>query len=82
MPVIRLAEFLADTRRIGRNVIIGQDNWEARLAANKEAYALEFVQTPRFEQAFPYTMSSAEYVDKLIANTGSAISQAERVQRS
>ena len=80
VPVIRLEDFLPDTQRIGRDVIVGATGWEAQLEANKQAYALEFVQRPRFQAAFPFTMSVGEYVDKLIANTGSAISPAERDQ--
>ena len=70
VPVIRLNEFLPDTQRIGQNVVVGQGDWEAQLAANKQAYALEFVLRPRFLAAFPLSMTSAQYVDKLVGNAG------------
>jgi hypothetical protein len=53
VPVIRLNEFLPDTQRIGQGVVVGQGNWQAQLEANKQAYALEFVQRQRFLTAFP-----------------------------
>jgi hypothetical protein len=47
VPVIRLNEFLPDTQRIGQGVIVNQGDWEAQLAANRQAYALEFARTAR-----------------------------------
>jgi hypothetical protein len=78
VPVIRLNEFLPDTQRIGQDVIVNQGPWEAQLAANKQAYALEFVLRPRFLAAFPLTMTPAEYVDKLVQNAGITLTTAER----
>jgi hypothetical protein len=80
VPVIRLGEFLPDTQRIGQNVVVNVGNWEAQLEANKQAYALEFVQRARFLAAFPTTMTPAQFVDKLRTNTGSALTQGERDQ--
>jgi hypothetical protein len=80
VPVIRLGEFLPDTQRIGRNVVVNQGPWEAQLEANKQAYALEFVQRARFLAAFPASMTPAQFVDKLRTNTGPALTQAERDQ--
>ncbi|HEX8190361.1 MAG TPA: hypothetical protein VF586_18535, partial [Pyrinomonadaceae bacterium] len=78
VPVIRLNEFLPDTQRIGQNVVVGQGPWEAQLAANKQAYALEFVLRPRFLAAYPLTLTPAEYVNKLIENAGILLTTAER----
>ncbi|MCA1621346.1 MAG: hypothetical protein LC795_18990 [Acidobacteria bacterium] len=78
VPVVRLGEFLPDTQRIGRGVVVGALGWPALLETNKQAFALEFVQRPRFLAAFPVSMTPAQFVDKLRLNTGSALTQAER----
>ena len=78
VPVIRLNEFLPDTQRIGRGVVIGTPNWEQQLEANKQAYAQEFVQRQRFLTAFPLSMTSEQFVDKLVQNAGITLTTAER----
>ena len=78
VPVIRLNEFLADTQRIGRGVVVGQGNWQQQLEDNKNAFASEFVQRPRFLSAYPLTETPAQFVDALFANTGVSPSSAER----
>ena len=80
VPVVRFDEFMPDTQRIGDGVIVGANNWEAKLAANKEAYALEFVQRQRFLTAFPDTMTAAEFVSKLDENAGGVLTADERAQ--
>jgi hypothetical protein len=80
VPVIRLNEFLPDTQRIGRGLIVGQGNWQAQLEANKQAYALEFVLRQRFADAYPFSMTPAQFVDKLIQNSGVGFTQGERDQ--
>ena len=71
-------EFLRDTQRIGRGIIVGQGAWQAQLEANKQSFALEFVRRPEFLAAYPTSMNAAQFVDALNANTGSALSTAER----
>jgi hypothetical protein len=78
VPVVRLNEFLPDTQRIGRDVVVGQGNWQAQLEANKQAYALEFVLRQRFLAAFPLSMTSAQYVDRLVQNAGLTLTAGER----
>jgi DNA-binding beta-propeller fold protein YncE len=78
VPVVRLKEFLPDTQRLGQNVIVGTPGWPERLAANKAAFAQEFVTRARFTNAFPSNMTPAEFVDKLITNAGITIETAER----
>src|SRR5262245_41431078 len=39
--------------------------WEQLLESNKQAYALEFVQTSRFVTALPTTKTPAEFADQL-----------------
>jgi hypothetical protein len=78
VPVVRANEFLTDTQRVGRGVVVGQTGWETVLENNKQAYALEFVQTSRFISAFPTTMTPAQFVDKLNTNAGNVLSASER----
>jgi hypothetical protein len=78
VPVIRLNEFLPDSRRIGQDVIVSAPGWEGVLAANKQAYALEFVLRPRFLTAYPLTLTPTEYVNRLVQNAGITMTDAER----
>jgi hypothetical protein len=78
VPVVRANEFLADTQRIGRGVVVLQPGWETVLENNKQAYALESVQTSRFISAFPTSMTPAQFVDKLNTNAGGVLSVSER----
>ena len=48
VPVIRLSEFLPDTKEIGAGVIVGQGNWQQQLEDNKNAFAADFVSRSRF----------------------------------
>jgi subtilisin family serine protease len=80
VPVIRLNEFLPDTQRIGQGVIVGQGNWEQQLETNKQAFMLEFVGRQRFLNAFPLSLTAAQFVDQLNQNAGGVLSQAERDQ--
>ena len=54
-------------------------DWERQLENNKQAYAGEFVQTPRFKSAFPDTLTPTEFVDSLNQNAGNVLSPLERV---
>ncbi|HEX3231765.1 MAG TPA: chitobiase/beta-hexosaminidase C-terminal domain-containing protein, partial [Pyrinomonadaceae bacterium] len=80
VPMVRLNEFLTDTQRIGRGVVVLAPGWEQLLESNKQAYALEFVQTARFTSAnaFPTSMTPAQFVDKLNQNAGNVLSASER----
>jgi hypothetical protein len=77
VPRVRFDEFLQGTQRIGQNVIVLAPGWEQLLESNKLAYALEFVQTPRFINAFPTTMTPAQFVDQLNQRAGLALSASE-----
>ncbi|MET0625473.1 MAG: Calx-beta domain-containing protein, partial [Pyrinomonadaceae bacterium] len=78
VPVVRLQEFLPDTRRIGEGVVVGQAGWDLKLAENKSAYMQEFVARPRFTNAYPAALTPAQFVDALYANAGVTPSSAER----
>jgi hypothetical protein len=78
VPAVRFTEFLQDTQRIGRGVIVGQTGWEAVLDNNKNAYASEFVQTTRFITAFPTSMTPTAFVDQLNTRAGTVLTPAQR----
>lgn len=77
MP-LRLNEFLPDTGEIGQGVVVNQSGWEQVLENNKQAFATEFVQRPRFTSAYPTSMSSQQFVDTLFANAGVTPSASDR----
>jgi len=68
---LKMRDFLLDTQEIGRGVVIGQPGADALLEANKQRFFLEFVQRSAFRAptAYPTTMTAAQFVDKLNANT-------------
>ena len=80
MPVpVRLTEFLKDTQRIGQGVQVGVGNWQSQLEDNKQAYALDLVQSPEFVAAYPDSMSGDQFITKLDTNAGGVLSPAEKV---
>ena len=72
----RFAEFVGDTQEIGRGVVVNQGDWQARLAANRRAFADEWVQRPVFRRSFD-TLSNTQYVERLFANAGVTPTAAE-----
>jgi hypothetical protein len=76
------ARFLADAGEVRRGIVVGAQGWEEQLAANKQAFALAFVQRPEFTAAYPTTMTPAQFVDALNANAGGSLSQGERDARA
>jgi hypothetical protein len=79
VPLTR-QEFLPDTQRIGKDVVVGKSGWEQQLQNNKNAFANEFVARSRFTTAFPPGMTPEQFVDVLNANAGGPLSQTERDQ--
>jgi hypothetical protein len=77
---ITFSEFVPDTQALGRDVIVKQPGWEQVLDNNKRIFAAQFVERPRFTEAFTPAMSAQEFVDKLDGNAGSPLSQTERDQ--
>jgi hypothetical protein len=77
VPRVRFDEFLQGTQRIGQNVVVLATGWEQLMESNKQAYALEFVQTSRFISAFPTTLTPAEFVDRLNQRAGLVLSPSE-----
>jgi hypothetical protein len=70
--------FLKETQEIGLGVVVGQGEWKAQLETNKQAYVNAFAQRPEFVAAYPPSMTPAQFVDALNANTGGALPAAER----
>ncbi|MDX6384438.1 MAG: hypothetical protein QOK48_2011 [Blastocatellia bacterium] len=75
---VTLAEFSPDSQKIGLGVVVNQAGWETTLENNKQAFAGEFVQRARFVNAFPSTLTPAQFVDNLFANAGVVPSPTDR----
>jgi len=80
VPIVRLNEFLFDSREIGQGVIVGQGNWQQQIENNKQSLTAAFVQRQRFLTAFPVSLTAAQFVDTLNANAGNPLSASERNQ--
>ena len=78
VPMVRFSEFQQGTQRIGQNLIVLQTGWEQVLESNKQAFALQFVQTSRFLTAYPTSMTPTQFVDQLNQNGGNVLSAGER----
>lgn len=78
VPMIRLDEFVADSRRIGNGVVVGQPGWELLLENNKQKFIAEFIQRIRFIALTGST--PARFVDLLNENAGYPLSESERNQ--
>src|ERR1051326_6611990 len=78
VPVpVRRVNFLSDSQTIQSSpnqIIVGQGNWQANLEANKQAFALSFVQ----RAGFPNQTDPAAFVDNLFANAGVTPSATDR----
>lgn len=80
VPIIRFSEFLSDAQQIGQGLVVGQPGWEQVLENNKVAFIAGFVQRARFTNAYPISISAAQFVDTLNVNAGGVLSQSERNQ--
>jgi hypothetical protein len=78
VPIIRRSEFLPDQLQLSNGVVVGQPGWETVLEANKVAYFNGFVTRTRFTTAYPTSLTPAQFVDALFANTGITPSASER----
>ncbi len=63
------AEFIAGVQELSRGVIVGQGDWQARLAANRAAFIAAWVTRRDFAGDFEGISNSA-YVDKLFFRAG------------
>ncbi|HEX5709558.1 MAG TPA: choice-of-anchor Q domain-containing protein [Pyrinomonadaceae bacterium] len=77
-PLLRMPTFLRDRQDVGRGAIDGRPDFRERLEANKRAFLEAFVARAQFTALYPQTMTAAQFVDALNANTGASLSAAER----
>ncbi|HWN11072.1 MAG TPA: DUF4214 domain-containing protein [Pyrinomonadaceae bacterium] len=75
---VRLADFLQDMSELRQEVVVGQDGWQQKLEVNKRAFAAGFTSRPEFAAAYPQSITPEGFTDALNANSGGALSQAER----
>jgi Domain of unknown function (DUF4214) len=73
---VRYEDFMPDTQRIGEGVVVNSQGWEQKLAANRDAFVLDFVTRTtdatgrNFATKFPAGTGAAAIVDKLFQNAG------------
>jgi subtilisin family serine protease len=75
---LSFAEFLPDTQQVSRNVIVGQGDWATLLETPKAEFAQTFVSRSRFTNAYPLSMTPAQFVDALFLTAAVTPSEAER----
>ncbi len=75
---VRRADFMPDTKSIGNGIVVGNQGWEAALNANKDAFALAFVQRAAFQTAFPAGLTAQQFVDQLDNNAGQVLNSSEK----
>jgi hypothetical protein len=68
---------MPDTRAVGVGVRVGDEGWEAKLQANKEAFLNAFVNRPAFHAAYD-GMDNSLFVDTLVSHTGVSFTAGER----
>jgi hypothetical protein len=73
----RRNDFLVRMQAVAQGLVVGQEGWQAKLAANKAAAAESWVAREDFQQRFG-SLSNAQYVDALFTNAGVFASDAAR----
>ena len=68
---------MPDNISIGGGVIVGAEGWQARLAANKQAFLAAWVQRSAFQSRYA-GLTNEQYVDALIATSPLAVSFSDR----
>jgi hypothetical protein len=71
------AEFMPDTARVARDVVVGHSGWERQLATNKQEFLDAWVERAAFHAAYD-NLTSDGYVDALISHTGVNFTDSER----
>lgn len=77
VPVL-YQQFEHDAETLQQGLVFGQPDFDLKLATNRLIFFNDFVARPQFEVAFPVTLTPAQFVDALIANTGVTFTTAER----
>jgi hypothetical protein len=75
---VNFSNFLRDTQQIGLGVQVGIGDWQNQLEANKQNFALEFVQRPDFVAMYPASMTPLQIVNQMNANAGAVLSDSEK----
>jgi hypothetical protein len=75
---INLNEFLPDTRAIGEGVFKNEEGSEHMLESNKQTFVAQFVQRERFISEYPTALTPAEFVGKLLKNSGLTLTGSDR----
>ncbi len=74
---VRLNDFLRDTQEIGRDIIVGESDWEGQLEANKRAFLNSFVERAAFVTRYQTGQTPAQFVAALDANAENVLTPAE-----
>jgi hypothetical protein len=74
---VRMREFLSDTQEVSKGVIVGETDWQAKLAVNRAAFFQSWVQRADFRARYD-SMTAAQFVDSLYASMGVMPQPAER----
>ena len=79
-PATRLTylELISAQSRLADGVVIGQPGADAKLEANKQAYALDVVNSAPFIAKYPTSLTADAYVDALFASAGVTPAGTER----
>ena len=72
------AEFMPDTARVARDVVVGNAGWEQQLATNKQEFLDAWVDRAAFHAVYD-NLTNDGYVDALINNTRVTFTEGERV---
>jgi hypothetical protein len=73
----RAEEFLFDSRIVGDGVVVGVFGWEEKLEANKNDLLAQFVGRDAFRAKYPSSLTPAQFVAALNANTGASLTAEE-----
>ncbi len=73
-PPQHVDEFLLDTRTIGEGVVVNAPGWQELLETNKAEFIESFVLRSQFIEAYPLSLTPAEFVNLLNAKTGGRLS--------
>jgi hypothetical protein len=74
---VRLSDFLRDTQEIGRGLVVGAPNWEAKLESNKRGFVNAFVERGAFANLYTTGQTPTQYVNALNTNAGLVLTPAE-----
>jgi hypothetical protein len=71
------SEFVPDRSAIARGVVVGRNGWQQQLAANQESFVNAWIDRAAFHAAYD-GLSSSDFVDALISQTGVSFAPTER----